>query len=180
VAHAIAPSTTPQQEKFFGNVKPVPLISLHLGLSKKPDIAESVIILPEKESRDLLLIILDHNKAPGRAPQGKGIVAIWPTIEWSTAHVNASDEQITAELSRLAEPYIGKVDGLVEVSHVCRWDYVCSYTHTGYFQLLHDYMTTRNLNQPLFFCGDFTAEGVEGATVGGLNTFRDVERYLTR
>jgi len=180
VASRIAPSTSPAQEKFFGGVKPVAMISLHLGLSKKPDINEAMIMIPEKESADLLLLLLDHNKAPGRAPEGKGIVTIWSTIAWSAQHAEASDAEIESELTRLAEPYLGNLDGLVEVSHVHHWDYVCAQTHTGFFTALRDYMESRDLDQPLFFCGDFSAEGIEGATLGGLNASRYVVSYLTR
>jgi predicted NAD/FAD-dependent oxidoreductase len=41
-------------------------------------------------------------------------------------------------------------------------------------------MATRDLNQPLFFSGDYSAEGIEGATVSGLNASRHVTEYLQR
>jgi protoporphyrinogen/coproporphyrinogen III oxidase len=178
-AHAISASLSPQQEKFFASVKPVYMISLHLGLRKKPDIADSIIMFPEKEHADLLDILLDHNKGPGRAPPGKAAIAIQSTIEWSEKHANASDEEITATLIKLAEPYIGKVDGLIEVSYVHRWDYVCAITQPGFFTMLGDYMKARDLNQPLFFSGDFTAGGIEGATTSGLNAAKHIETFLT-
>ena len=179
-AHAIAPMATPQQEKFFGGIKPVRMISLHVGLKSKPDIGDSIIMFPEKENADLLDILLDHNKGPGRAPPGKAAIAIQSTIEWSAKHDSDTDEEITAALLKLAEPYTGKISHLVEVSYVNRWDFVCSITHTGYYTMLRDYMATRNLNQPLFFSGDFVSGGIEGATTSGLDAYRNVERYLTR
>ena len=78
-AHEITPSITPEQEKYFSGVEPVSVITLHLGLAKKPDIADSIIMFTEKESRDLLDILLDHNKGPGRAPPGKAAIAIQST-----------------------------------------------------------------------------------------------------
>ena len=181
-AHAIAPSLSAAQDKFFASVKPVYMISLHLGLKSKPDpdIPDSIIMFPEKEHADLLDILLDHNKGPGRAPPGKAAIAIQSTIEWSAKHADFSDDQVAAKLIKLAEPYIGKVDGLIEVSYVHRWDYVCAITHPGFFTMLRDYMDARDLNQPLFFSGDFTAGGIEGATTSGLNAYKHVERYLTQ
>ena len=180
VVCAIAPSVTPQQKEFFGNLRPVPMISLHLGLRAKPESKDAVILIPEKESADLLLILLDHNKVAGRAPAGKGIVTIWSTKEWTAAHVDASDEQVVTELCRLAEPFVGRLDGLIEISHVERSDFVVAQTYPGFFTRLRDYMATRDLDQPLFFSGDYSAEGIEGATTSGLNAWRHVERYLTR
>jgi oxygen-dependent protoporphyrinogen oxidase len=178
VACAIAPSITPQQKEFFGNIRPVPMISVHLGLRGLPESKDAVILIPEKESADLLMILLDHNKVAGRAPAGKGIVTIWSTKEWTAAHVGDTDEQIIAELCRLAKPFIGKIDDMIEISHVERCDFVVAQTYPGFFTRLRDYMATRNLDQPLFFSGDFSAEGIEGATLGGLNAARHVEGYL--
>ena len=177
-ALALTSMVTPQQQEFFASVKSSYLICIHLGLSKKPDIDQAMLLLPEKEAPDLLLILLDHNKLARRAPEGKGVVTVWATIEWSRAHENASDEEIIAKLSRLAEPFIGKTDGLVEVALVSRWDHVCAATEVGFFTKLRDYMQTRNLNQPLFFSGDYVAEGIEGATVSGLQAARHVEQFL--
>lgn len=179
-AHKLAPSVTPQQEKYFASVEPVSIITLHLGLAKKPDIADSIIMFPEKENRDLLDILLDHNKGPGRAPPGKAAIAIQTTMEWSAAHAHASDDEVTNALLKLVAPYIGDVRGDIEVSYVNRWDFVCAKTYPGYYRLLGDYVKSRNLDQPLFFCGDFFSGGIEGATLSGLNAHRDVERYLTQ
>jgi oxygen-dependent protoporphyrinogen oxidase len=177
-AHEIAPSVTPQQEKYFSSVEPVSVITLHLGLGKKPDIADAIIMFPEKENPHLLDILLDHNKGPGRAPPGKAAIAIQTTMQWSAAHADASDAQIIAELLTLAKPYIGDVSRDIEVSYVNRWDFVCAKTYPGYYTMLGEYVKTRNLNQPLFFCGDFFSGGIEGATLAGLNAHLDVERYL--
>ena len=177
-AHEIAPSVTPQQEKYFSNIDPVSIYTLHLGLSKKPEIDDSIIMFPEKENKHLLDILLDHNKGPGRAPAGKAAIAIQATVEWSEAHADDSEEQVKAELIRLAAPYIGDVTRLIEVSYLNRWDYVCPKTYPGYYRKLGDYLRTRNLDQPLFFCGDFFSGGIEGATLSGLNAFRDAQRYL--
>lgn len=178
VSHAIAPSVTPQQKEFFANLKPVPMTSLHLGLREKPKSKASVILIPEKESKDVMMILLDHNKVAGRAPDGKGIVTIWTTKEWTAAHAHDSDAAIQAELCRLAEPFVGRLDDKIELAHVQRRDFVVAQTYPGFFTRLRDYMATRDVDQPLFFCGDFSAEGIEGAVTCALNVSRDVANYL--
>ena len=85
-----------------------------------------------------------------------------------------------AELCRLAEPFVGKLDDTIELSHVERSDFVVAQTYPGFFTRLRDYMETRNLDQPIFFAGDYSAEGIEGATLSGLNASRHVENYLLR
>jgi protoporphyrinogen/coproporphyrinogen III oxidase len=177
-AHAICQSVTPQQETFFGQAQSVAMTSLHLGLRTCPDIAEALILIPEVESPDLSLIVLEHNKGPGRAPQGKAVVNIQTSREWSQRHALDSDAAVETEIIKLVEPYLGKLDGLVETSFVNRWEHVCTVTHPGYFGLLAAYMKSRNLNQPLFFSGDFTASGIEGAVTSGLNAAEHIETFL--
>lgn len=179
-ANKIAPMESPQQERFFSDVKPMRIITLHLGLKSRPDIQDSVILIPEKESPDLLLIQLDHNKAPDRAPDGKAIVTVWSSIEWTAAHDNLSDEDVAAQLLKLTERFTGQIGHLIEVSLVNRWDFVLPVTYPGYYTKLRDYMAARDLNQPLFYAGDFVSGGIEGATTSGLDAYRNVERYLTQ
>lgn len=180
VARRIAPCLTPQQDAFFGNLRPVPMTSLHLALREAPPSKASIILLPEKESPHVMMILLDHNKVSGRAPAGKGIATIWTTKEWTAAHADASDEFICAELCRLAEPFVGRLDDKIEFSHVQRRDFVVAQTYPGFFTRLRDYMATRDLDQPIFFSGDFSAEGIEGAVTCALNAAGHIERYLMR
>ncbi|MGQ0698386.1 MAG: protoporphyrinogen/coproporphyrinogen oxidase [Panacagrimonas sp.] len=177
-AHQIAPMLTPQQERYFGGVEPVRMITLHLGLNYVPDVPDSIVMFPEKESAELIDILFDHNKGPGRAPKGKGAIAIQSSLQWSEAHENSSDEEIVAELSHIAEPFIGPLKGRVEVAHVNRWDYVCAKTFPGYYSQLRDFVDARPMNTPLYFVGDYYSGGIEGATLSGLDASRDVARFL--
>lgn len=177
-AHRIAPMLTPQQERYFGGVDPVRMITLHLGLDYVPEVPDSIVMFPEKESAELIDILFDHNKGPGRAPKGKAAIAIQSSLQWSEAHREASDEEIVAKLSRIAEPFIGPLQGRIEVAHVNRWDYVCAKTFPGYYTQLRDFVDARPMNTPLHFAGDYYSGGIEGATLSGLNASRDVARFL--
>lgn len=179
-ARAIAPVLTPAQLRYFDGVEPVRMISLHLGLSYVPDVPDSIVMFPEKESAELLDILFDHNKGPGRAPAGKAAIAIQSSLAWSEAHADASDETVIAELTKLAEPHIGPLSERIEVALVNRWDYVCAKTWPGYYTQLRDFIETRRLDTPLFFAGDYFSGGIEGATQSGLTASRDAERYLSK
>ena len=169
VSRCIAPSMSLPQSEFFDNLHGVPMISLHLGLRAQPASKASMILIPEQESADIMMILLDHNKVDGRTPPGKGICTIWSTKEWTRANTDSSDERVTIDLCRLAEPFVGKVRPLIEFSHIERRDFVVAQTYPGFFTRLRDYMATRDFNQPIFFAGDFSAEGIEGAVTCGLD-----------
>ena len=124
VSRCIAPSMSLPQSEFFDNLHGVPMISLHLGLRAQPASKASMILIPEQESADIMMILLDHNKVDGRTPPGKGICTIWSTKEWTRANTDSSDERVTIDLCRLAEPFVGKVRPLIEFSHIERRDFV--------------------------------------------------------
>lgn len=177
-AREIAPCVTPQQQRYFDAIDPVKMISLHIGLDYLPDVEDAIVMFPEKENPHLLDIVFDHIKGPGRAPPGKGAIAIQTTREWSTAHADASDEQIIEELVKLAEPHVGPINGHIVTTHVNRWDYVCAVTFPGYYKLLGEHIENRALDTPLFYCGDWFSGGIEGATTSGLMAYEDAARYL--
>jgi oxygen-dependent protoporphyrinogen oxidase len=177
-ASRIAPTVTQAQKKFFEKIEPVRMISLHLGLGFRPDVEDAIVMFPEKESADLLDIVYDHLKGPGRAPPGKGAMAIQTTREWSAAHADDTDEQIVEALLPLVEAHAGPLRGRIEVSYVHRWDYVCAVTFPGYYTLLRDHVRQRATDTPLYFCGDWFSGGIEGATTCGLIAVDDVTRYF--
>lgn len=177
-AREIAPCVTPQQQRYFDCINPVKMISLHVGLDYLPDVEDAIVMFPEKENEHLLDIVFDHIKGPGRAPPGKGAIAIQTTREWSAAHADCSDEQIVEELAKLAEPHVGPIKGHIVTTHVNRWDYVCAATFPGYYKLLGEHIENRALDTPLFYCGDWFSGGIEGATTSGLMAYEDASRYL--
>ena len=178
VAREISPALTPEQDRLFQSVKPVPMISLHLGLTRRPDIDDSIIMFPECEHPDLVDILLDHNKGPGRAPEGKAAIAIQTSIAWSEAHADDNDEAITEQLIHLAEPWLGDIREHIEVSYVNRWDYVCAITYPGFFTRVRDFVAAHRKDQPIHYAGDYIVLGMEGATTSGLNAARQVKQYL--
>lgn len=58
------------------------LMSVQIGLSSVPAETASAITLPGVEHADLCAIIVDHNKAPGRAPAGKGLLGAYWDPRW--------------------------------------------------------------------------------------------------
>lgn len=179
-ASRIAPCLTQEQQRLFDRIEPVRMISLHLGLDYRPDVEDAIVMFPASEHPHVLDIVFDHIKAPGRAPAGKGAIAIQTTREWSEAHAHASDEAIADEIIALAEPHVGPLRGRILTSHVNRWDYVCPVTFPGYYTLLRDHIEKRALDRPLFYCGDWFSGGIEGATTSGLIAVEDIVRYLSQ
>jgi oxygen-dependent protoporphyrinogen oxidase len=98
-------------------------ISVSLGLARAPDERAAVLIVPRREQPDVLVIVLEHNKAPGRAPGGKGLVTFDWQGPWSAEHWEDPDDRITeltlAALDRAVPRLIDRQ--AIELAHVTRW-----------------------------------------------------------
>jgi oxygen-dependent protoporphyrinogen oxidase len=71
----LAPELSHAQRHFLTAIKPLPSVSLHLGLRQAPNIRETFILLPRSEQADLTTIVMDHLKAPrtGAGGQRRGL-----------------------------------------------------------------------------------------------------------
>jgi protoporphyrinogen/coproporphyrinogen III oxidase len=65
-----------------------------------------IALLPAAERSDLITINLEHNKCPGRAPAGRGLVTMLTSPAASRALIGASDDEITRRCIQQAERYL--------------------------------------------------------------------------
>ncbi|MEX1670943.1 NAD(P)/FAD-dependent oxidoreductase [Zhongshania guokunii] len=165
-------------QPYFDSVEPVSVISVHIGLSFRPEITEALMLFPKCESEEIGAIIFEHNKGLGRAPIGKAAVTIQASREWSLLHAELSDAALIAALLRCAIPFIGDVRTAIEESFVTRWDYVCPVTYPGYFTLLQEFCESQPGNASVVYAGDFYSGGIEGATISGRRAAAKVAKYL--
>jgi hypothetical protein len=106
---ALAPNLPPDQRHFLEGIKPLPSINLELGLSRWPAISETFILPPRSEQADLTTIVMDHLKALGRAPVGKGVVSLFCRDDWAAAHLHSPDRQIFDSILEMAQPFVGNL-----------------------------------------------------------------------
>lgn len=67
------------------------LMSVHIGLAGVPAETAAALAFPRSEHRDLCAIIVDHNKAPNRAPAGRGLLGAYWDPAWVARHWDADD-----------------------------------------------------------------------------------------
>jgi predicted NAD/FAD-dependent oxidoreductase len=172
-----------QEQGYLDSVEPVPVVSLHLGLSYRPEIEDALVILPRLESKNICAIIFEHNKGAGRAPAGKAAITIQASREWTLQSEKMTDEVVRDALLAAVIPIVGDLQDKVETFFVSRWDYVCPVTFPGYFSRLQEFSkkqdrTKQKSNSAIFYAGDYFSGGMEGATISGARAARDIENYL--
>ncbi|MFH8336846.1 protoporphyrinogen/coproporphyrinogen oxidase [Streptomyces sp. AM6-12] len=65
--------------------------------------------------------ILDHVKAPGRVPPGRGLVSLFASPYASTRLLDRTDDEIVSELGAHAERYLPGLTGATHTAFVARW-----------------------------------------------------------
>ncbi len=155
------------QREFLESIKPLPSINVHLGLSRRPARTETFILPPESEQRDLTTIVFDHLKAPGRAPDGKGVISLFCRDSWARRHADAGDDVILAEVLRMAEPFVGDLRGDIESVVVQRWPYSIIKSEVGLYRSMRAYECSLDPRRRLQIGSDFLSLGMEAAVVSG-------------
>lgn len=81
--------------------------------------------VPRSTSADLAFAILEHNKIPGLAPPGCGLIAAHWRPHWAEAHVSDHDEKITmATLTELGK-VMPEISNAVVFAEVVRYNPCC-------------------------------------------------------
>lgn len=164
---ALAPPLTPRQRFFLDSIIPLPSVSLHIGLRKKPAATETFILPPASEQPNLTTIVMDHLKAPGRAPEGKGVISLFCRDHWSTKNFHAADETILAEILAMARPFIGAVRADIESYVIARWPYAIIKSGVGLYHRIRDYEADLDPHDNIQMAGDFLSMGMESAVSSG-------------
>ncbi|MDB5968358.1 MAG: hypothetical protein JWQ90_808 [Hydrocarboniphaga sp.] len=163
----LAPNLGDKQRRFLHSAKPLRSVNVHLGLRRPPPISETFVLPPESEHRDLTTIVMDHLKAPGRAPAGKAVVSLFFREEWSAANFERPDPEILNEALRMARGFIGDVSADVETYVVQRWPYAIIRSERGLYQRIRDYESEIDESDCVQFGSDFLSMGMEAAVSSG-------------
>ncbi|GAB2775444.1 hypothetical protein [Streptomyces daliensis] len=119
----IFPSLTQPYRAYLDGLTHNPMFVVKLGLAKPPPEPAAWIVVPRQQHGDLIEVVLDHNKAPGRTPHGQGLVSTYWNAPWVRSHWAADDQDvIRAALEGLDR--LGLFPGLaadVTLTHVQRW-----------------------------------------------------------
>ena len=110
LALALHEEAPPQERPFLAACSFTPMLKVAClldrplpGPTRSPSYALSV---PACESKVLAGLILDHVKASGRAPQGRGLVSLFASPWASPALLDAPDEAVAATVTAEAERYL--------------------------------------------------------------------------
>jgi protoporphyrinogen oxidase len=141
---------------------------IHLGYSARTWQNPYVVAIPEKEMSDISAIFLEHNKAPGRAPDGHSLITVY---YWTSAVARLqqlSDEEITAEAGGVIERLFPELEGQCDMTNVSYYPRAAHYGSTGYYKILADFLNSHPIDDPIQMAGDYMSiAGQETAVYWG-------------
>ncbi len=177
----IVPQLDPGRAEFLRGLKYTSTMSINLALNRIPDCPASFVVVPRPVSEGLFAIILEHNKAPGRAPEGKGLVSLFMMNQWACDHMDATDEQILADALPEAEKAIPGLRDAITFSRVNRWYPVLVYSHPGLYKELGRFHAARDRTSRIHLAGSYNSSGnVNTATTAGERAARELLAALRR
>jgi len=170
---------TARQRSFLAALEPLCSVNLHVGLARAPAATETFILPPRSEQAYLTTIVMDHLKAPGRAPTGKGVVSFFLSDTWSREHFDRPDLELKAKILAMAAPFIGDVSQDVESYVVQRWPYAIIKSRVGLYRAMRDYEADLDAHSRVQIGGDFLSMGMEAAVTSGEKVASRLHRVVS-
>lgn len=167
-ALAMYPQMPTVQRQFYESTEYIASVNTHIALSRRPANPATYIMVSPKENADLCGVIVDHQKAEGRAPPDKGMVTVFCRTEWCRKNMDASDEAVLSQVLGFIKPYYGDLKDDVADYAIGRWPRVVPVMKPGRFKQTLAYERSIDPAARVQLAGDLDPiGGVNAALVSG-------------
>ncbi len=174
---AVYPQLDPVRREVVEDIEYSTCVDVHLALSTPPDEQAMMIQVPSREDPDLCVVVLDHNRAPGRAPDGKGLLTSYWHTAWADEQWERSDGEIVDAALPSLERLLPGVAGSVEFAHVQRWRPAVVMSKPGTYKDLARFSAATDETARVQLCGDYLSASTTHASL--CSGERAAERLLT-
>jgi oxygen-dependent protoporphyrinogen oxidase len=152
---ALYPQLDPVRAQVLERLEYSTSVAVHLGLSRPPAEQAMLVQVPRREHPELRAIVLDHNKAPGRAPPGKGLLASYWHHPWGERQFDRDDDAIADEAIAGIDQVLPGVAGTVELAHVQRWRPAVVMSRPGTYRELVPFVRATDPRARIQLAGDY-------------------------
>jgi oxygen-dependent protoporphyrinogen oxidase len=122
-------------EQFLRGLRYTKCVVMNTGVTRKPKgIVASVINIPEPVDPDIMGFTCEHNKAPGRAPEGHGLLDILTMTEFAEKIIGDDDDTIRHKILSRMEKVIPGLTDTVDYTRIARWNEVIVYSRPGLYK----------------------------------------------
>lgn len=152
---ALHPSLTDEQRHIVAALDYSQAVTVHVALDRKPAGQAMYIQIPAAAHPDMISIGVEHEKAPGRAPAGKGLLSSFWTAEWSAKHWDRPDDEIIEEAVAGMETVFPGLGGDVLFGHVFRSNPALLLSRAGTYQSLRRFHRACDPASRILLAGDY-------------------------
>lgn len=175
----LVPQLDPDRAKFLRELNYTSTMSINLALRQRPAEKASFIVVPKPVSEGMFAVILEHNKAPGRAPEGQGLISLFFMNAWAEDRMDADDDEILAAALDELDKVLPGVRADVGFSRINRWFPVLVYSHPGLYRKLGQFHAARDRSSRIHLAGSYNSSGnVNTATTAGERAARELLQAL--
>jgi oxygen-dependent protoporphyrinogen oxidase len=180
-ARKLLPGLDEWRSGFLAEARPGHVINVNVAGSWAPrDIGATYVQIPGDAHPFLSGIVFDHNKTPGRAPPGAGLLSLIALGDWSEAHRDDDDDQVGRELLGALESVLPGAIHDVCIVQVNRWSqHLLPTEHYRRLDRFHELCESQDRRVQL--AGDLhTPQNLESATAAGEQAARRLLAALSR
>jgi protoporphyrinogen/coproporphyrinogen III oxidase len=149
------PQLDEERRAIIGSLTYNQLWSVALGVDPVPAETAVFVQIPTVEHPDLDTAVFEHNKAPGRAPAGKGLLNSYWLTRWYERHADCDDERIAALTAHGLSMIVPGIEDHVEYFHVTRWNPALLLAKPGTWQALARFHELTPRTGRVQFAGDY-------------------------
>lgn len=117
---SIFPQLNSEGKQLAGSLDYASSMHVHFGLAKAPREPSSMIYSNPAEHGGLGVTFLDHNKVPGRAPEGKGVLTAYFLQEWCKQNWDLEDTVVAGLAEKILNKAYPGFLASTEMTHVTR------------------------------------------------------------
>ena len=154
---------------FLRGLRYTKCVVLNTGVTRKPaGISASVINIPRQVDAGLMGFTCEHNKAPARAPEGHGLMALLTMTEWAEQLIDEDDDTVRDKMLAALEKVVPGVTDTVDYTRVSRWHEVIVYSRPGLYKQLGQFVAHEPGDSRIQLAGVFrSSSNMCTATVSG-------------
>ena len=153
----------PRLATLAGQLRFTRAINVSIGTRHAPQTPAFLVQLPRAEDREIAMIIVESNKAPDRAPAGRGLFTVSWEMSAADAWFDRSDEEIVARSVQTLSGLVGDLG--VELTYVRRWSPALPHTRPGVYRAIGDFAAGIDARSPIQYAGDWLSQTGQNTAV---------------
>jgi oxygen-dependent protoporphyrinogen oxidase len=176
----LVPQLDPECAGYLRRLRYTTSVNLNVALSRPPARNPAFVVqVPRSVHDGLFGVTLEHNKAPGRVPEGKGLLGCYTMSDWAEALMDEDDDTVTKQVLAATERILPGVSDDVEFVRVNRWYPVIVYSRPGLYRELGVFNARRSRLGRIHLAGDyFSSSNLNTATAAGERAARELLAVL--